>query len=138
MAVEASGVVHIVWPTLVTDAAPQKALFYAISKDGKKFSSRARVPTSGVTNPSHPQLVLTSDGGAVLVWDETVDGVRRVSMTRVSWDGVFGSPEVLSGSEPASYPVTVRTTAADFLVAWTSKSSPEQSMIGLRRTSVTR
>ena len=138
MAAEASGVLHIVWPTLVSDGEPQKALFYATSRDGKTFSPRARVPTAGVTNPSHPQLTLTSDGGAVLVWDETVDGVRRVSMTRVSRDGAFGPPQVLSGSEPASYPVTVRPATGDLLVAWTSKSSPEQSMVGLKQLSVTK
>ena len=55
---------------------------------------------------------------------KTVDGVRRVSMTRVSRDGAFGPPQVLGGSEPASYPVTVRPATGDLLVAWTSRSSP--------------
>jgi hypothetical protein len=136
MAAETSGVIHIVWPTLVTDGDPQKALFYATSRDGKTFSPRARVPTAAATNPSHPQLTLTPDGGSVIVWDETVDGVRRVSMTRVSRTGAFGPSQVLSGSEPAIYPVTVRPVTGDLLVAWTTRSSPEQSMISLRRVSV--
>ena len=135
MAAEASGVIHIVWPTLVSEGEPQKALFYATSRDGRTFSPRARVPAAGMSNPSHPQLTLTSDGSAVLVWDETVDGVRRVSMSRVS-RGVFTPPQVLSGSEPAAYPVTVRADTSNLLVAWTSKSTADQSMIGLRRLGV--
>jgi hypothetical protein len=138
MAAEASGVIHIVWPTVVGEGAPQKALFYSTSRDGKTFSPRARVPTAGVTSPSHPQLTLTPDGGSVIVWDEVMDGVHRVSMSPVSRDGAFGRPQVLSGSEPASYPVTVRPATGDLLVAWTSKTSSDQSMISLKRLSVPR
>jgi hypothetical protein len=138
MAVEVSGVIHIVWPTVVSEGEPQKALFYATSRDGKTFSPRARVPTAGATNPSHPQLTLTPDGGSVIVWDEVIDGAPRVSMSRVSRDGALGPPQVLSGSEPASHPVTVRPAAGDLLVAWTSRSSSDRSMISLRRISVPR
>jgi hypothetical protein len=133
MAVEASGTIHIVWPTLVSDGTPQKALFYAASRDGRSFSPRARVPTTGMTNPSHPQLALTPDGGSAIVWDEVVDGARRVSMSRVSREGVFGPSQALSGSEPAVYPATVRLATGDFLVAWTSRTSPDQSVISVKR-----
>jgi hypothetical protein len=135
MGVENSGRIHIAWPTLVSEGEPQKALFYATSVDGKAFSPRARVPTAGVTNPSHPQLTLTADGGSAIVWDEVLDGVRRVSMSRVSPAGVFSRPQVLSGSEPGSFPVTVRQPDGGYLVAWTNKSSPDQSMISLKRIS---
>jgi hypothetical protein len=138
MAVEASGVIHIVWATLVSDGEPQKALFYATSRDGKTFSPRARVPTAGMTNPSHPQLTLTPDGGPVIVWDEVMGGARRVVLSRVSRGGAPGRPEVLSGSEPASYPVTIPSNAGELLVAWTSRSSPDQSLIRLRRLRVPR
>jgi hypothetical protein len=138
MAVEAPGVIHIVWPTVVSEGEPQKALFYATSRDGKTFSPRARVPTVGSGIPSHPQLTLTADGGSVIVWDELVDGARRVSMSRVSRDGVFGPPQVLSGTESASYPVTVRLATGNLLTAWTNRSSPDRSTISLRRTSLPR
>ena len=59
IAVDQSGVIHIVWATLISDGELQKALFYATSRDGKTFSPRARIPTSGVTNPGHPHLTLT-------------------------------------------------------------------------------
>ena len=81
--------------------------------DGKTFSPRARVPTAGVTNPSHPQLTLTPDGGAVIVWDEVMNGTGRVSMTRVCRAGAFMPPQVLSEREPASFPVTVLPATGD-------------------------
>jgi hypothetical protein len=139
MAVEASGVIHIVWPTVVSDGESPKALFYATSRDAKTFSMRARVPiAAGGSNPSHPQLTLTPDGGSVLVWDDVSDGVHRVSMSRVSREGAVGPPQVLSGSEAASYPVTVRSATGDLLVAWTSRSASDRSMISLRRISLQR
>lgn len=136
IAADASGTVHIAWATLVNDGEPQKAVFYATSRDGKTFSRRVRVPATGMTNPGHPQLVLTSDGAAI-VWDETVDGVRRVSMSRLSRNGSFQPPHVLSGNESASHPVTVRTSGGKLLVAWTSRPSTSgpsaaQSSIKLR------
>jgi hypothetical protein len=73
LAVDQSGLIHIAWATLVSDGEQQKALFYATSRDSKTFSPRARVPTAGVTNPGHPQMVLTPDGGAAIVWDEMID-----------------------------------------------------------------
>jgi hypothetical protein len=139
MAVEPSGIVHIVWPTVITDSEPRKTLFYAISRDGRTFSPRARVPASGAT-PSHPQLTLTSDGGAVIAWDELSDGVRRVSMTAVSASGEFRPPQVVSGNEAASYPVTARSGSDDVLVAWTSRplSAPDRSMIELKHPRISK
>jgi hypothetical protein len=135
--IDPTGTIHIAWATLVTDGEPQKAIFHATSRDGKAFSPRTRVPTAGITNPGHPQLALESDGAAIF-WDETVDGVRRVSMSRVSRKGGFQPPLVISGNESALGPVTARTAAGDLLVAWTSRPatsgpSAAQSSIKLRR-----
>ena len=143
IAVDPFGVIHVAWATLVSEGEPQKALFYATSRDGRIFSPRARVPTTGVTNPGHPQMTLTPDGGAAVVWDEIVDGVRRVSLTRVSRNAVFRPPQVLSGSEPGSHPVMVRSGPGDLLVAWTirsttSRSPSDGSLIRLMRLNVMR
>jgi hypothetical protein len=75
-----------------------------------------------MTNPGHPQLVLTPDGAAI-VWDETVDGVRRVSMSRVSGARRVMAPQVISGDEAALGPVVLRTSSGDLLVAWTSRAA---------------
>lgn len=136
LAVDAAGVIHIAWATLVSQGEPQKALFYATSRDGKTFSPRARVPTAGVTNPGHPQMVLTPDGGAAITWDEMADGVRRVSFTRVSRTGAFRPPQALSASDTSSHPVMVRSGAGGVLVAWTSRAAADSSLIKMRRISI--
>jgi hypothetical protein len=136
MAVDQSGAIHIVWATVVTEAEPQKAIFYAMSRDGHTFSPRVRVPTTGVTTPGHPQMVLMPDGGAAMVFDEVVGGVRRVSLARKPRDGVFQTAEILSGAESASYPVIVRSGAGSLVVAWTSRStgpSSDLSQIRVKR-----
>jgi hypothetical protein len=140
LAVDQAGVIHIAWATVVNDEEPQKALFYATSRDGNRFSARARLPVAAGSTPGHPQLTLLPDGGAAIVWDEVVSGVRRVSFTRVSRAGVFASPQILSGDEAASNPVIVRSDT-NVLVAWTSRSSAaksagEPSLIRVRRISI--
>lgn len=126
LAVDQVGVIHIAWATVVNDGEPQKALFYATSRDGKTFSPRARIPVAAAATPGHPQLTLTQDGGVAMVWDEVVAGARRVSFARVSRTGVFQSAQILSGDETASNPVIVQS-GGNALVAWTSRSSTARS-----------
>ena len=135
LAVDQAGVIHIAWATVVNDGEPQKALFYATSRDGKTFSPRARLPVPATATPGHPQLTLAPDGGAAIAWDEVVGGERRVSFARVTRAGGFGQPQVLSGDESAQHPVIVRA-GANVLIAWTSRSSKsasEPSVIRVRR-----
>lgn len=137
LAVDQAGVIHIAWSTVVNEGEPTKVLFYATSRDGRTFSPRARIPVGGGATPGHPQLALTPDGGAAIVWDELVEGVRRVSFTRVSRSGAFRSTQILSAGESASNPVIVQAEG-NLLVAWTSrpasaKPTAEPSVIVLRR-----
>lgn len=149
LAVDQAGVIHIAWSTVAKneerkansgadgDGEPTKALFYATSRDGKTFSPRARISTAQDATPGHPQLALASDRSAAIVWDELVEGVRRVSFTRVSPTGVFRPAQILSAGESASNPVIV-PAGTNLLVAWTSrsaaaKSPAEPSMITVRR-----
>jgi hypothetical protein len=137
LGVDQAGVIHIAWATVVNEGEPQKALFYATSRDGKTFSPRMRIPIAGVATPGHPQLTLMPDGGTAIVWDEVMEGLRRVSFTRVSRSGVARPPQVLSADESALNPVIARADGG-LLVAWTSRSASaksiaEPSMIKLRR-----
>jgi hypothetical protein len=135
VAVDPSGMIHIVWATVVNDGEPRKALFYARSRDGKTFSPRTRVPAGPATTPGHPQLTPLPDGGVAMVWDETVNGQRRVSFTRISRTGAIEPPQILSADESSSYPVITRPGAEGVLVAWTSRgrSSSDSSVIRLKR-----
>jgi hypothetical protein len=74
------------------------------------------------------------------VWDEVVDGLRRVSFTRVSRTGTFRPPQILSADESASNPVIVPSDGG-VLVAWTSrtssaKSAADPSVIRMKRISL--
>jgi hypothetical protein len=74
-------------------------------------------------------MTLAADGGAVIVWDETVDDVHRVVLAHVSPSRAIGPSRVLSGAESASHPVIVRT-GSDLVVAWASR---DESVIRVRR-----
>jgi len=132
LAVDPSGIVHIAWATVVNDGdEPRKALFYATSRDGKVFTSRTPVATDRMSTPGHPQLALTSNGGAI-VFDEAIGSTRRVSLARVTRSGQVQAPEVLSGDESATHPVITETTAGGVLVAWTSRSNSPSSLSTIR------
>ena len=140
LAVDQSGTIHIAWATVVNDGEPQKAIFYATSRDGKIFSPRKRVPTTGTTTPGHPQLLVNSDGSAVIVFDEVAAGGRRVSLVHLSGSGVFQQAQVLSGDESAVHPVFVRSGPRNLLIAWASRpstgGSSALSQIRLKRVTV--
>lgn len=127
MAVDGQGTVHIVWPTVVTEGGgPVKTLFHAMSRDGRTFSSRERIPTQGQAH--HPQLAVSSTGTLAVVWDESGSGVRRLASAigRV----VNGRPQftrTASAGEPGSYPVVVQTSAG-LVRAWTT-GDPAQSVV---------
>lgn len=132
LAVDDRNRVHIVWPTLVQggkDGEANLALFYAVSNDGRTFTSRERIPTQGT--PHHPQLTLDRSGHPVVTWDEAESGTRRVAVARAQSAG-SGAPtfvrQILSESERAIYPVAVTAGSNDVIVAWTSGEAAESTI----------
>ena len=120
LAVDRDRRVHVAWPTPPDGkTGTPLALFYAMSRDGRSFTPRVRVPTNGAAH--HVQMAATADGTLLLVWDEIGAGGRKVRLARartddagkVSFDEL---PSVESGS--GSYPV-VAATASGAVVAWT-------------------
>jgi hypothetical protein len=111
--------IHVVWPTLVRRAGEETlALFHASSADGRDFSPRAALPTSGAAY--HPQLVVTPDGGLLVAWDELEGGQRRVKVARgrPGDGGVFGfAPVVLGEERLGAYPA-VAGAAGHAVIAW--------------------
>jgi hypothetical protein len=128
--ITADGVFHIVWPTLLGDANPRKAIFYSSSTDGgKTFAPRVRVdddnPASG---SAHPQIAARPDG-VVIVWDEVADGHRVVRVRDRITTGAtpsFGPVTTASGQTAATYPA-IAMTADGAVLGWTS--SGDQSTI---------
>lgn len=121
MSVSGDGRVHLVWPTVISEGGNAvKALFYASSGDGKTFTPRVRIPTSGQAN--HPQMATLADGRLVVAWDEAANGSRTIVAAEGRRDR---SGAVVFANAPAkrlgngTYPAVVRT-ATGALVAWTS------------------
>jgi hypothetical protein len=124
LAVDVARRVHVVWPTLVAGAAPGReptlALFYAVSRDGQRFSPRQQIPTEGF--PRHPQIAIGSRGEIAVTWDEQASGSRRVALGRGAPDdtgAVRFVRQLVSADGPASYPV-IASTDEGLVVAWTS------------------
>jgi len=115
MAVDAEGTVHVVWPTVTGGgAAPEGALFYAASRDGRTFSPRVRIPTLGSPKPMHPQILSDERGRLTVAWDEVLGGVRQAAMRTLKFDEagqpLFGTTTRLgTPGTPSSYPVLVAT-----------------------------
>ncbi len=127
MAVDASGAVHLVWPTV--SGGTEGALLYAISRDGRSFSTPVRVPTLGGPKPSHPQIAIDGAGRVVIAWDEVRGGVRTAALTRVTTAKqapVFEAIRTLD-ADASMYPV-MTAVPNGMLVAWTA-GPPSQAVI---------
>jgi hypothetical protein len=141
MALDAQRRIHIVWPTLVGGATPGAepniALFYAMSTDGKQFTTRERIPTDGM--PHHPRIAVGADGSLTAAWDELAGGSRRIAIARGTPDDT-GRPrfrrEPLMGAGTGVYPAIA--VAGDAVVAaWTGVASTSihvQRLTGAART----
>jgi hypothetical protein len=130
LAVDAGGMAHVAWPTVVTQPAAHKALFYATTRDGRRFAARTRVSPVR-RNIAHPQVVVGPAGEVAVFWDEIVNGRRRVFLSRRAASGGFGAAEALSDTTSASYAVPVFSDDA-FVVAWT-EGGGDDSRIVVRR-----
>jgi hypothetical protein len=134
MALGAVNTVHVVWPTLVNASGgePTLELFYAATQDGRRFSARQRIPTSGT--PRHPQVASAPDGSLLAVWDEQIDGTRRVAVAKgvkVATDRIGFTRVPVDERLRAEYPV-VATMAGGYVVAWASGQG-QQSTIRVQR-----
>ncbi len=129
MAADASGTLHLVWPTVVSQPTPHKAMFYASSTDARTFSPRVRVSPVG-RNIAHPQIAVNAAGEVAVVWDEPVEGRRRVYLSRRESGVGFADAAVLDNDAAALYPVIAFAERA-LVVAWTESGAAE-SRIAVR------
>jgi hypothetical protein len=132
MAVDARGRIHIVWPTVVSEKdGPVKALFHAMSIDGKTFTPRTRLPTQGQAN--HPQLAIRGDGAVAVVWDESGTGTRRLASAfgNVDASGAVKFSRGAGLADVGTYPV-LAPVGSTWLTAWTA-GEPGKSVIKIAR-----
>jgi hypothetical protein len=129
MAVESTGRIHVVWPTVVVENGETvKALFHAMSDDGVTFSTRTRLPTTGQAN--HPQIASTGRAALTVAWDESGDGSRRVAFAHGAAEpsGAVTFRRVGSGGERAGIYPALAHVQDHTLLAWTT-GDPETSAI---------
>lgn len=132
IAADASGRVHIAWPTIVDKAASRKGVFYSSSADGgRTFGARTRIDEGqDVKNAAHPQLTIV-DGVPVIVWDESGPAGPRIRVRAV------GQPAITAfEGEPVTYPA-VAATPTGLVTAWTVNTA-SASEIRLRKVAIQR
>jgi hypothetical protein len=133
LSVTASNHVHVVWPTLVRDARGETLrLFHASSRDGRRFTPRVELPTSGAAY--HPQIIVLPDGSLLAAWDELAAGKRHVRVARGEPDAGGGFAFALvtgAGELPGAYPA-LAVTASHAVVAWAQPGETE-SWLSVRR-----
>jgi hypothetical protein len=125
--------VHVVWPTVVTEnGEPVKALFHAMTRDGRTFTARTRIPANGQAN--HPQLAVAGDGSLAVAWDESGNGSRRIAFARgtVGANGGANFRRASEQMEPGTYPVVSALNDNAVLAAWVS-GEPSKSVIRFAR-----
>lgn len=121
MAVDGAGAVHVVWPSVVTErGGPVKALFHAMTRDGRTFTARERIPTSGQAN--HPQLAIDAANTLLITWDESGSGTRTLAAATGQADsaGRIRFTRLDAARTPGSYPAVASTGAARWVRASTS------------------
>jgi hypothetical protein len=125
--------VIVVWPTLVAGGGggePAMQLFYAVTRDGQRFTPRTAMPTEGV--PRHAQVVTLASGTVIAAWDEAVNGRRRVVLASKEPRGTgFANRRIAGDAETAEYPAIVAVDSA-VIVASTSGVA-ERSVIRVTR-----
>lgn len=133
LAVDRARRVHVAWPTPPDGkTGTPLALFYAMTRDGRTFTPRVRVPAKGPAH--HVQMAVMADGVLLLVWDEVAAGGRKIHVARatpndagkVSFDEL-PAVDVGNGNYPA-----VAATASGAVVAWT-KTGGKGSVIAVAR-----
>lgn len=122
LAADATGRIHVVWPTLIREAGRDTlALYHATSRDGRTFSRRTRIPTTGAAY--HPQLALLASGELFVAWDEVSGGGRRVRFARghARPDGMVSMNAVAaSGGNDGGFP-SVAPTSTGVVAAWAAR-----------------
>lgn len=124
--VDARGVVHVAWPTLVSESAG-KGVFYSFSSDGgRTFAPRVRVD-DGSGGAAHPQLALAGER-VFVAWDQARGDAPRDVVLRVisrepggaAWSPRLAPPTTLG--QGGNYP-SLAATAEGAIVAWTSETA---------------
>jgi hypothetical protein len=135
LAVDAKQQVHVLWPTVEQGkSANELSLFYARSTNATtaaapRFTARRKVPAAGMA--SHPSLVIGADGAPFAIWDEVVDGQRRLAAATVRGD-VF-VPVNIPGTGGRFYPAAA-SVPGGVVLAWVQQGEKGSTIGAVRLT----
>ncbi|MBY0492514.1 MAG: hypothetical protein K2R93_21945 [Gemmatimonadaceae bacterium] len=133
IAVDAKQQVHAVWPTADAGSdGKQLALFYARSSNATTakapaFTPRRKLPTAGLA--SHPSVVMGAGDRPFVVWDEVVEGQRRLAAARIDADRV--TPLAIPGGGALFYPA-IAAVPGGAVVAWVQQGERGSSISAVR------
>jgi hypothetical protein len=132
MAVDGNGAVHVVWPTVIGGDRPEGAIFYAVTRDGQRFTPKVRVATLGGLKPSHPQIVVDARQRVFVAWDESSNGRQTAALreVRIGANGTasFGRTVTLSPAVGAIYPA-VAAAGSRVMAAWSTGGARSQVQV---------
>jgi hypothetical protein len=136
IAVDARGVTHVAWYTGVPGAAGVR--YARVDRSGRAIGRELALVSAAGVPTAHVAVTPLEDGGAVVAYDVTARGDRRVVLARVQADGSLGATAAVPGGEDGAHPQLART-AGGAVVAWTaSAAGDEASTIGLARVRLPR
>lgn len=120
------GVVHIAWPSLVSQSADRKAICYSYSTDGgRTFAPRVQIDDTASRGSAHPQLI-TAGNRAVVVWEESTPDGRRIRLREIAQGAngpwAAGPPSTLNDAEPGTYP-SIAVLPQAIAAAWTTNTA---------------
>jgi hypothetical protein len=129
MVADGHGRLHLAWPTMVQSAAPRKAIFYSSLADDGRFTPRLRLD-AGDGDPAHPQIASDEHGSSAIVWDEIVEGARRIALRRIT-NGEAAAVEYFD-DRGGSYPA-VAAADGNWVVVWSSHGPNGEAVIAGRQ-----
>lgn len=134
MAADSHGGLHVAWPTFVEGATPRKGIFYASMAEGQAFTPRLRLD-AGDSAAAHPQIAADDHGAAAVVWDEHVDGARRIVLRRIA-NGAAAPVETFAAAGGV-YPA-VAAAEGHWIVVWSQQGPDGRQVLAGRRLAMVR
>lgn len=135
LATDAAGVLHVAWPTQVSEKAG-RGIYYSYSTDGgRSFAPRLRLDEGG--GAAHPQIA-AADGRAFVVWDEASAGApRRIRMRSIAAPRAVGGaaapgPVIALPTEAAATYPAVAATSEGAVVTWAETTGSQSNVVVAR------
>jgi hypothetical protein len=134
--VDDRGVTHVAWYTGLSGAAGVR--YVRVGPDGRPIGRELALVSAAGVPTAHAAVVPLRDGGALVAYDVTKRGDRRVMLARVRADGSLGATAAVPGAEGGAHP-QLALAGEGALVAWTASAAGDKaSTIGLARVRLPR